>query len=96
MDMMKLLAKLPSGYAEEVAGYDDARLQAELVQCEANIHQVETEKAADEKLNGARELVKDLAGPYRDAVSAQRAKIKYVLAMLLERGKLPEGEGLGG
>ncbi len=95
MDIMKLLAKLPPGYAEDIAGYDKARLQAEVLQSEANIRQVENEKEQDEKLNGAKSLVKDLAGPYRDAVSAQRAKIKYVLHILDERGQLPEGEGVG-
>lgn len=94
MDIMKLLNKLPPGYAEDLAGYDDAQLQAELVQCEANIHQVETDKAADEKLAGAKAIVKDLSAPYRDAISAQRAKIKYVLASLMERGKLPEAQGM--
>ena len=95
MDVMKILAKLPPGYAEDIAGYDKSRLQAEVLQSETNIRQVETEKENDEKLNGAKSLVKDLAGPYRDAVSAQRAKIKYVLHLLDERGQLPEGEGLG-
>jgi hypothetical protein len=94
MDMIKLLEKLPPGYAEDVAVYSDEDVRGELVQCEANIHQVETEKAADEKLAGAKAIVKDLSAPYRDAISAQRAKIKYLLALLMERGKLPEGEGL--
>lgn len=94
MDIMKLLSKLPPGYAEDLASYDDAQLQSELVQCEANIHQVETDKAADDKLNGAKALVKDLSAPYRDAIAAQRAKIKFVLASLMERGKLPEAQGL--
>lgn len=95
MDIMKLLSKLPSGYAEDIAAYDHAKLHTEVIQCEANIRQIEEDKANDEKLTGARELVKDLAGPYRDAMNAQRAKIKYVLHLLAERGQLPEGEGVG-
>ena len=76
----KLIKKLPTGYADDVAGYDD-------VECENNIRTTENEREADSKLAGAKEIVKDLSGPYRDAVSAQRAKIAYLLHMLEERGK---------
>jgi len=94
MDILKILAKLPAGYAEDVAGFDTGRLQTEVLKCETNIRQVEQEKEADEKLSGAKSLVKDLSAPYRDAVAAQRAKIKYLLHVLEERGQLPEGEGV--
>ena len=94
MNVMKLLAKLPPGYAEDIAGYDTDRLNAAIIQSESNIRQVEIEKESDAKLHGAQGLVKDLLGPYRDAVSAQRAKIKYLLHVLDERGKLCEGKGV--
>lgn len=83
----KLIKKLPTGYAEDVAGYDEADITSAIVECETNIRTTENERENDTKLSGAKEIVKDLSGPYRDAVSAQRAKIAYLLHTLEERGK---------
>ena len=92
MNIDKILKKLPSGFADDVAGYDEAQVKAAVLQSEANIRRVEQEREADEKLAGAKEILKDLNGPYRDAISAQRAKISYLLHVLEERGKLPDAE----
>jgi hypothetical protein len=46
---------------------------------------------ADEKLTGARELIKDFMAPYNEAKKAQRAKIAYSLHVLEERGELGIG-----
>ena len=88
MDIKKIIAKLPTGWAEDVAGFDAGQLKAAILQSEVNIRTVETERDADERLSGAKELLKDLSGPYRDAVGAQRAKIAYALHVLEERGEL--------
>jgi hypothetical protein len=47
---------------------------------------------ADEKLTGARELIKDFMAPYNEAKKAQRAKIAYSLHVLEERGELGTGK----
>jgi hypothetical protein len=57
-----------------------------LVTCEGNIYTIEQEKAEDTKLNGARELAKEYAAPYRDAIKTQTAKIKYALFLLESKG----------
>ncbi len=88
MDIKKVIAKLPTGYLDDVAGMNGAELRAEIIKAETSIREVLKEQAADEKLQGARELVKDFVGGYNDAKKAQRAKIEYLLHMLEERGEL--------
>lgn len=62
-------------------------LKKMIVSCENNIYIVEKEKMDDTKLNGAKELVKEYSAPYRDAVKAQTAKIKYALFLLEGKGE---------
>jgi hypothetical protein len=88
LDIKKVIAKLPTGYLDDVAGMDGAKLRSEIIQAESNIREILKEQAADEKLQGARELVKDFVGGYNDAKKAQRAKIDYLLHLLDERGEL--------
>lgn len=90
MNIDKLIKKLPTGFADDVAGFNEQQLKDAVLQSEANIRRVEQERDADEKLAGAKELLKDLNGPYRDAIGAQRAKIAYLMHTLEERGKLPD------
>lgn len=89
MDLKKIIAKLPTGFAEDVQGDSPEKLKARLVQAETNIQRIKQERESDEKLSGARELVKDLSAPYADAEKSQRAVIAYVLALLDEKGQLP-------
>jgi hypothetical protein len=96
VDIKKIIAKLPTGYAEDCAGYDAARLRAEIVTAETNLRAVKQEEKADEKLTGARELAKDRGGAYREAKVCQRAKIDYALHVLEARGELGVGVGGGG
>lgn len=95
MDIKKILAKLPVGFAEDAAGMDAEQLRAEVLKAETSIREVEREQGQDEKLAGAREIVKDIMGGYNDAKKAQRAKIAYALHLLEERGQLGVGEGAG-
>lgn len=90
MDLKKIIAKLPASYIDDTSGLSPEKLKAEIIQSETNIQRIEQEREADDKLSGARELVKDLSAPYRDAIVAQRAKIAYVMFLLSEKGQLPE------
>lgn len=92
MNIEKILKKLPAGFADEIASYNKQRLKDAVLQSETNIRAVEQEREQDEKLKGAKEIVKDLNGPYREAIGAQRAKIAYLLHVLEERGELPGAE----
>lgn len=93
MDIKKIIAKLPVGFVEDAAGMDGDRLRAEIVRAEEQLREVEREQGQDEKLAGAREIVKDLMGAYNDARRAQRAKIAYSLHLLEERGESGVGRG---
>lgn len=88
MDIKKIIAKLPVGFVEDAAGMGDDALRAEIIRAETSIREVEREQGADEKLQGAREIVKDIMGGYNDAKRAQRAKIAYAMHLLEARGKL--------
>ena len=88
MDIKKIAAKLPSGYAEDAAGMSGSQLRDEIIKAETALHEVDKELKADEKVTGARELLKDLVGAYNDTKKAQRAKIQYALHLLEERGEL--------
>lgn len=57
-----------------------------IVDCEGNIYTVNKEEEADIKLSGAREVVKDISAPYRDAKKCQQAKIQYALLCLESKG----------
>ena len=91
MDIKKIVAKLPTGYAEDASGMNGEQLRAEIIKAETALHEVEKELKSDEKLQAARELVKDLVGAYNDVKKAQRAKIAYSLHLLEERGELGVG-----
>lgn len=91
MDIKKIIAKLPTGYAEDAAGMNGDQLRAEIVRAETSLRWVQQEMKADEKLTGARELMKDLSVAYNEAKKAQRAKIDYSLHVLEERGELGVG-----
>lgn len=91
MDIKKIIAKLPVGFAEDAAGMDADALRAAIIAAETSLRTVDQEMKANEKLTGARELVKDFMAPYNEAKKAQRAKIAYALHVLEERGQLDVG-----
>lgn len=82
----KVLKELPEFKdTADAASSDD--LKKMIVQYEGNIYTIEKEKDDDAKLNSARELVKEYAAPYRDAIKVQTAKIKYALFLLEGKGE---------
>ena len=68
----------------DAASADDLKII--ILSSEGNLNNIEKEKAADVKLNGAKELVKDFSAGYRDAAKVQFAKIKYALFLLEGKG----------
>lgn len=81
----KILKDLPEFKdTADAASADD--LKKIIISCEGNIYTIDKEKETDDKLNGAKELVKEYAAPYRDALKVQMAKIKYALFLLEGKG----------
>ena len=91
-DINKIISKLPTGFVDEAAGMDGDKLRAEIIKAETSLREVDIAQKADEKLTGARDIVKDIVGGYNDAKKAQRAKIAYTLHLLEERGELGTGD----
>jgi hypothetical protein len=54
---------------------------------EGNIYTIEAAKLSDIKLEGAKELVKEMTAPYTESLRAQMAKIKYALFCLEGKGE---------
>lgn len=81
----KVLKDLPE--FKDIADAASAEdLKKIIVTCEGNIFNIETSKEADAKLSGAKEIAKELSGPYKDALKIQMAKIKYALFCLESKG----------
>jgi hypothetical protein len=82
----KLLKKLPTGVAEDFEKLNELELKSQIITAEKNIYTINQEQENDQKLNGAKEIAKELSAPYKDAKSAQSAKIQYALYLLEGKG----------
>lgn len=81
----KVIEKIPEFKdIADASSVDD--LKKIIITCEGNIYTIDAEKAADAKLQGAKEFVKEYSEPYRDALKVQTAKIKYALFLLEGKG----------
>lgn len=79
--------KLPGGFADEADALDSDALKKKIIEAENNIVLLEREKENDHKLNGAKDLVKEMSAPYKEGQQFQTAKIKYCLHLLESRGE---------
>ena len=82
----KLRKILPSGLPEDIEEMSPEDLKKRIVDSESNLKETEQSRDNDEQLKGARELVKDLSEPYRDAMKVQRATQRYALLILESKG----------
>ena len=80
-----LIKKMPE-FKDTADSADVDGLKKIIVECEGNLYTVNKEEDADAKLTAAREMVKDLSEPYRDAKKHQQAKIQYALLCLESKG----------
>ena len=55
-----------------------------IVSAELKIKEIEEERAADERLMAAKQIVKDLNGAYSSALKYERAKITFLLEKIQE------------
>jgi hypothetical protein len=82
----KVLRDLPE-FKETADAASVEDLKKMIVTCEGNIYETDKAKNADVKLNSAKDLAKEFAAPYRDAVKVQTAKIKYAVFLLESKGQ---------
>jgi hypothetical protein len=83
--MDKILKDLPE-FKDTADAASVEELNSIIITSEGNIFTVEKEKEDDVKLTGAKELVKEMSAPYKDALKVQMAKIKYALFLLQGKG----------
>lgn len=70
-----------------VAAAQDDELKTKIVNLSKNEEEVIKTRGEDTALNDAKELTKELSGPYSDALKEIKARRRYVLKVLQERGK---------
>lgn len=78
--------KLPSEFSSIVDGLSSKELEQKLLECQAHIYNLDKEEDSDAKLNGAKDLVKELKQPYAEARTVENAKIKYLFFLLEAKG----------
>lgn len=83
----KLLNKLAGEFMDTANGKTTDELRKEILSAEEAISEVERAKAGDHKLNGAKDLVKELSAPYRESLAVAQAKIRYAVHLIEGRGE---------
>lgn len=73
-------------FVNEVSVLTPDQLNNRLATLAKNLEESETAKEQDEELEDAKATASELAAPYRDAKKALRAKSKYVISLLKEKG----------
>lgn len=73
-------------FAQEVVGLGSDELNRRLATLAKNLEESETAKEEDRELEEAKTTASELAAPYRDAKKAIRAKSKYIISLLKEKG----------
>lgn len=77
---------LPTGFQESIESMDLDEIKAKIYESQAHAYEIDKAKEADEKLQQAKELVKELSAPYSDAQKVETAKAKYCFYVLEGRG----------
>ena len=75
---------LSKTFVENHATISEDEAEHLIARCEQRIKALKEEREADEKLSAAKQIVKDLEGGYKSAVTYERAKIDYLLGKLEE------------
>lgn len=83
---LRISKKLPTGFVENVESMDSEEVKKKIYESQCHVYEIEKAKEEDEKLNAAKELVKDFMAPYKEAQGTENAKIKYCFFVLEGRG----------
>lgn len=83
----KYAKKLPDNYEDTVNGLKTPdEMKGAVIDCEKVIDLTEKEMDEDVALKNAKENVKALGGAYRDTLGCQKAKVKYLIHVMKDRG----------
>lgn len=73
-------------FCVEVQRLDVNGLNSKLLAYAKHSEEIEDSKENDEGLAQAKETVKDMSAPYRDAKKALRLKMRYIMGMIKDQG----------
>lgn len=82
----KHLKKIPTEFVDSVSSMDENEIKERILTCEQHLYEIDEAMDKDDKLNGAKENVKEFSKPYRETKQTESAKIKYCMFVLENRG----------
>lgn len=81
---MSETSKLSQSFVDNAKDLNLDQATELMVECEKKLRAIKEEKAADEKLNAAKAIVKDLGAGYTSAAAYEKAKIQFLLDKIQE------------
>ena len=84
-ELTTLEKKMTETFASEVRGMQQKELEFKLLQLSEQREDIVTAEQEDNELLDAKELVKELAGPYRDSLKENKIKARFVALLLKEK-----------
>ncbi len=75
---------LSKSFVENHENINEDEASSSIIKAELLIKQLEEERAADEKLAAAKQIVKDLNSGYGSAIKYEKAKINFLLEKIQE------------
>jgi len=89
MDSFKAKREVEKKYptfVEEANGMSVTDMNARLTKLVKNNDEIQTAMDDNQKIDEAKELLKELKGPYLDGIKENELKIKYLIEMVKEKG----------
>jgi len=80
--MSKKNKVLSSSFVENHQDINEDEAMEKITQCELTIRDLSEEKKNDDKLNAAKQIVKDLNNGYNSAINYEKAKIQFLLEQI--------------
>ena len=81
----KHLKRLDQPFIDAVEQMNTDEIKARIITTEGHLFDINGAKEADTKLAEAKELVKDLAAPYRESKAEETAKLQFCIYTLQQR-----------
>jgi hypothetical protein len=73
-------------WANEIQSLSEDEIKKIIVSCDGNAFTIKKQMSEDEKLQAAKEVLKDLASGYKEAIQVQKIKSEYCVHLLECRG----------
>lgn len=85
LEITSLERKLEESFASEKRGMTVSQLEFELLQLSKHKEDIVTSRNEDDELQRIKELVKELAAPYRESLKANTLKSRFIALLLKEK-----------